>query len=189
MNDDFITKGIENDRYLKAVRLYKEFEEEIYQTLSNVAQDVIEAESEWFPDDPEQDENLTRRRTEPLGHIRLDTEMARVNADGEPLQFHVCIEWTQPDVHRHEGETDGNLCIVFYKIKNLEREVYEEIRERTQQDDTWAAIHFDNDLWNSDLGLFYIPVEGGPEIKAAFGTLKDHFIEFGESYGELQDSN
>lgn len=188
MTDEFITTGIENDRYLKAVRLYKQFEEEVYQKLHNATKNAIEAKPEWFPAEPEHDQNLTRQRTEPLGHIRVDTEMAKANAAGEPLIFHVCLEWTKPGVRRHAERTDGNLCIVFYKIKHLQREVYEDIRKETKADDGRGAIHFDDDLWNSNLGIFYIPVEGGPEITAAFETLIDHFIEFGDAYGELPDS-
>lgn len=183
MNEEFITKGIENDRYLKAVRLYKQFEDEMFSTLTNVSKDVIEAKPTWFTDDIAHDKNQTRRRTEPLGHLRVDTTMARVNSDGDQLKFHVCIEWTQPEVHRHDDHTDGSLCIVFYKIKNLDRSDYERVRQQTKGADKWDAIQFDDDLWNSDLGLFYIPVASGPAVKEAFETLKRHFIEFGDAYG------
>ncbi|WEL18895.1 hypothetical protein SVXHr_2752 [Halorhabdus sp. SVX81] len=184
MNEEFISKGIQNDRYLKAVRLYKEFEEEMFTVLKNVSKDVIEAKPAWFPDDLDQAKNQTRRRTEPLGHIRLDTKIARVNASGDQLKFHVCIEWTQPEVHRHDEHSDGSLCIIFYKIKNLDRAEYDQIRQQTKQDDKWDAIQFDDDLWNDDLGLFYIPVDSGSAVKEGFEILKEHFIEFGDEYGE-----
>ncbi|WP_435317936.1 hypothetical protein [Haloarchaeobius sp. TZWSO28] len=187
MNEDFITKGIENDRYLKAVRLYKQFEDEMFTTLKNVSKDVIEAEPSWFADDVEFNRNETRRRTEPLGHIRVDSKMARVNEAGTRLKFQVCIEWSQPELHRHDEQTDGALCIVFYKIKNLDRAEYELVRQQTEQADRWDAIQFDDDVWNSDYGLFYIPVDSGPAVKAGFETLAEHFLEFGDTYGELPD--
>jgi len=189
MNEDFISKGLENDRYLKAIRLGKQFEEELFTTLKNVSQDVIESIPSWFPEEIDHDQNLTRQRSEPMGHLRVDTPMARVNAAGEQLKFHVCIEWTQPSVHRQDEHADGSLCIVFYKIKNLDRAEYDAVKAQTAEADKWDAIQFDDDLWNSDLGLFYIPVDSGPAITEAFETLKAHFLEYGVEYGELPTEN
>jgi hypothetical protein len=183
MNEEFITKGIENDRYLKAVRLYKQFEEEMFTTLENVSKNVVEAEPDWFVEGVKQSRNIQRHRTDPLGYLRVDNKMARVNETGDRLKFHVCIEWSQPEAYRHDEQTDGALCIVFYKIKNLDQAEYEHVRQQTEQADRWSEIQFDDDLWDNDLGLFYIPVESGPAVKSGFETLTDHFLEFGESYG------
>ena len=189
MNEEFITKGIENDRYLKAVRLAEQFEEEMFTTLENVLKEIIKTEPTWFFDEHDYnfdfDRNKTRSRTEPLGHIRVDHYMERVNETGDKLRLQFCIEWTQPEVHLHDEHTDGALCIVFYKIKDLDRAEYEKVRQQTRQADRWDAIQFDDDVWSSDYGLFYIPVDTGPAIKEAFETLSDHFLEFGDEYGEL----
>lgn len=184
MNEEFITKGLENDRYLKAVRLYKQFEEEMFTTLENVSKDVIEAKPAWFVDDVEFNLNETRRRTEPLGHLRVDSKMSRVNEAGDRLKFHVCIEWTQPEVHRHDEDIDGTLSIIFYKIKNLDRGDYERVRKKTKQDDRWDAICHDDDIWNSDYGIFYIPVNSATDVEEGFELLTQHFLEYGDEYGE-----
>lgn len=183
MNETFITKGIENDRYLKAVRLYKQFEEELVRELRNVSKDAIERRPDLFVEDASPNDNLTRRRTEPLGHMGVDNEMRRVIEDGERLVFHVCIEWARPEMHGHDEPADGSLCIVFYKIKNLDRPQYERVKQETQQLAEWDAIQFDDDIWNSDYGLFYIPVTDGHGVKKGFETLQDHFLEFADIYG------
>jgi len=183
MNNDFITNGIENDRYLKAVRLYKQFEGEMIRELQTVAEATIDKRPELFPDDVSVDTNISRRRTEPLGHMRADYEMDRVNDDGDNLVFHVCIEWSQPEVHGHDEPDDGALCIIFYKIKNLDRPEYERVKQLTQGAEEWSAIQFDDDVWNSDLGLFYIPISGSAEFKQGFETLQSHFLTFADEYG------
>lgn len=119
-----------------------------------------------------------------MGHIRVDHDLRRVNETGEQLVFHVCMEWAKPEVHGHDEPTDGALCLIFYKIKNLDRPDYEQVKQETHQSPEWSEIQFDDDLWNSEVGLFYIPVTGGSEFKDGFETLQSHFLEFAESYGE-----
>jgi hypothetical protein len=185
MNDDFITKGIENDRYLKAVRLYKQFEEEMVRELRNLSEDTIERRPDLFVDDVTPDRSISRRRTSPLGHMRMDNRLRRVNVDGEHLVLNIGIEWAQPENHGHDDAPNGALCIVMYKIKNLPRTEYERVKQQTKSHPKWETIQFDDDLWNSGWGIHYIPVIDGPEVKQGLQTLQEHFLEFGESYGEL----
>ena len=185
MNEEFITEGIENDRYLKAVRLYKQFEEELLRELRNRSEETIEQRPDLFVDDVSPSKSVSRRRTTPLGHMRMDNEMRRVNGDGERLVFHISIEWTRPAVHGQDDPADRALCLVLYKIKNLARSDYERVKQQTRSASEWDEIRFDDDVWNSDWGIFYIPVSDGPEIKNGFRTLQEHFLEFADSFGEL----
>lgn len=185
MNEQFITNGIENDRYLKAVRLYKQFEEELCQEIKNVSQELIEQRPDLFVDDATPQKSLSRRRTAPLGHMRMDNDLRRVNDDGKRLTLNIAIEWAQPEIHGHDEPAEGALCIVLYKIKNLPKAEYERVKQETQSQSSWTDIQFDDDVWNSGLGIFYIPVMDGPDVKEGFQTLQAHFLEFGETYGEL----
>lgn len=185
MNEDFITKGIENDRYQKALRLVDQFEEEMVTEIRNVAKDTITRRPDLFVDDASPRKSVNLRRTNPIGNMRMDTTMRRVNNDDERLILNIAIEWAKPEAHGHEEPTDGTLCIVLYKVKNCPRANYEQVKQRTQSRPKWDLIQFDDDLWNSDYGIFYVPVRNGPEVKQGLQTLQEHFLEFGEAFGEL----
>lgn len=188
MNEDFITKGIENDRYLKAVRLADQFETEMLREIRNFTEETVAQRRELFADTLNMDENTSKLRTEPLGHMRVDTDLRRVNRDGERLTVQFGIEWAKPEVHGQDHPQDGALCLVLWKVKNLPKPEYERVKQQTRSRSEWENIHFDDDLWNSDLGIFYTPVSNGPEVKEGLETLRDHFFEFGDSFGEIPAS-
>jgi hypothetical protein len=186
MNEEFITEAIKNDRYLKAVRLVEQFEDEITRELRNFLKETIERRPDMFVDDASPSKTSTSVRTEPLAHTRMQADMNRVNSDGDHLKFYISIEWTQPEIHRQE--TDGALCLVLYKIKNDTRSGYERVKQQTKSEPEWSEIQFSDDVWNSDRGIFYIPVTDGYEVKEGLQTLRDHFFSFGEQFGFADDS-
>lgn len=110
--------------------------------------------------------------------------MSRVNSDGDHLRFYIAIQWTQPELHGQE--TDGALCLVFYKIKNSTRTDYDRIKQQTQSDPEWTEIQYSEDAWNNR-GIFYIPVTDGHEVKDALQTLQHHFFSFSEEFGSIDD--
>lgn len=181
MNEDFITNGIENDRYLKAARLTEQFEEEIDRKLKNFLKETVNQRPELFVDEASPATSTTRVRTEPLAHRRAQVTMNRVNSEGENLKFYVSIEWTQPEIHGQEG--DGALCIVLYKIKNLTRTEHDQVRQKTQAAPKWGELQFSDDVWNSDRGIFYLPVSGGDHLTEGLQSLREHFFTFAEDYG------
>ena len=185
MNEEFITKGIENDRYQKAIRLVDQFETEMVREIRNLSKDTIAQRPKLFVDDASPSKSVSRNRTTPLGHMRMDTDLRRVNSDGERLTLNIGIEWAKPEVHGHEEPADGALCLVLYKIKNLAKADYRRVKKQTQSRSKWDKIRFDDDVWNSDWSIFYVPVTDGPEVKEGFETLQNHFLKFGESFGEL----
>ena len=121
MDENFITGGIENDRYLKAVRLVERFETELTRKIQNLSEETTSRRPGLFDEHRSwaRRTNKSRNRTTPLGHIRVDSKMNRMNGDGERLKLSISIEWAQPEVHRHEEPADGALCIALYKIKRL----------------------------------------------------------------------
>ncbi|MCU4802389.1 hypothetical protein OB920_18595 [Halobacteria archaeon HArc-gm2] len=185
MNDEFITEAIENDRYLKAARLTDQFEEEIARELRNFLKDTIEQRPDLFEDDASPSKSQTSVRTEPLAHTRMQAKMSRLNSDGDRLKFYVSIEWTQPEIHSQESE--GALCLVLYKIKNLARPEYDRVKQQTQSDPEWDEIQYSDDVWNYDSGIFYIPVTDAHEVKQGLQRLQEHFFAFGEAFGVEPD--
>jgi len=187
MNKEFITEAITNDRYLKAVRLTEQFEEQMDRELRNFLTETIEQRPDIFVDDASPSKSSTSVRTEPLAHIRMQADMDRINSEGDNLKFYISIEWTQPEIHGQEA--DGALCIVLYKIKNHPRAEYDRVKQHTHSEPEWAEIQYSDDVWNSDRGIFYIPVTSGHEVKEGLETLRQHFFSFNEEYGLAADSN
>jgi hypothetical protein len=187
MNDKFITEAITNDRYLKAVRLADQFEDEIAREFRNFLEETIEQQPEIFVDDAAPSKSQTSVRTEPLAHTRMQADMKRVNNDGEHLKFYLSIAWTQPELHGQEA--DGALRVVLYKIKNDTRNRYDRVKQQTKSESKWDDIQFSDDHWNSNRGIFYIPVNDAQELKNGLQTLRQHFFSFHEEFGLPADSN
>ena len=181
MNEEFITEAIKNDRYLKAVRLTEQFEKQIDRELQNFLEETIEQRSDLFVDDASLSDRHSRVRTEPLAHRRVQANMNRVNSDGDQLKFYIAIQWTQPEIHGQE--TEGALCLVLYKIKNLARADYDRVKQKTQSESKWAEIQYSDQPWRGDLGIFYIPITDGSELKEGLQTLRHHFFSFAEEFG------
>jgi hypothetical protein len=187
MNEEFITEAIKNDRYLKAARLTEQFEDEITRELRNFLEETIEQRPDIFVDDATPSKSQTSVRTEPLAHTRMQADMKRVNNDGDNLKFYISIEWTQPELHGQEA--DGALCLVLYKIKNDTRAEYDRVKQQTKSESKWDDIQYSNDSWNSDRGIFYIPVSDAHDLKGGLQTLRQHFFSFHEEFGLIAASN
>jgi hypothetical protein len=187
MNEEFITEAITNDRYLKAVRLTEQFEDEIARELRNFLEETIELRPDVFVDDATPSKSQSSVRTEPLAHTRMQADMKRVDNDGNNLKFYISIEWTQPELHNQEG--DGALCLVLYKIKNDTRAEFDRVKQQTNSEPEWDEIQYSNDAWNSDRGIFYIPVTDAHDLKGGLHTLRQHFFSFNEEFGLTADSN
>jgi hypothetical protein len=181
MNEAFITEAIREDRYLKAVRLVDQFEEEITRELRNAVEETIEERPELFVDAASPSKGQTNNRTEPLAHTRMQADLRRENDEGDNLRFYLSIEWTQPEIH---GEAaDGALCLMLYKIKNLPRPEYDHVKQQTQAASEWSEIRFSDDVWNRGTGIFYIPVRDGEAVNDAIETLRQHFYSFSDEFG------
>lgn len=183
MNNEFITRAIENDRYLKAIRLINRFETEIRGELERVAEEFVRENSELFVDGPEPSWNNSRSSGRIIAFARVDYPMERISstaADADRLTLNTAIRWLDPAKYGHP-DTDGALCVVSYKIKNCPRDDYERIKEQTLSED-WG-INFCQDAFSSAPGVLYVPVESAEEITTGFETLKKHFSTYVSDYG------
>jgi len=186
MNEEFITEAIKQDRYLKAARLTDQFEQEIARELRNFLEETIEQRPDLFVDNPSVSRRQTNVRTEPLAHTRLQTNMNRVNSDGDHLKFYISMEWAQPEIYNQES--GGALCIVLYKIKNLARDDYDRVKRQSKSESEWAGIRYSDQVWSGDQGIFYIPVTNAQEVKEALQTLRQHFCSYVDEYGLVNKS-
>ena len=183
MNDEFITKALEQDRYLKAVRLVDRFETEIERELTRIGNEFMRERPHLFTDEAEPETTVRSQSSSHIAYVRCRCEMDRVPEDGmtDNLRLELYLRWIDPDKFGHSG-VDGALCAASYKIRRIGHENYQMIEQETREGG-WD-IHSAPDPHNRDPGTFYVPVETAEEIRSAFETLKRHFSEFGPEYGK-----
>lgn len=182
MNEQFVTDAIQEDRYLKAIRMIDRFETEIREELERVGGEIVAANPEMFPDRVEPKWNNRRQPNPVIAFARVDYEMDRVSEinDNETLTFNLGIRWLDPGEYGHP-EQEGALCVASYKIKHATRDEFDRCRNQTMEGD-WP-IQFTDDAYRNAPGVCYIPVEDADELKDAFETIKEHFATFGSTFG------
>ncbi|PSP67760.1 hypothetical protein BRC85_04955 [Halobacteriales archaeon QS_1_69_70] len=179
MTGEFLTKGLENDRYLKAIRLADEFETEIIQVLRRFGDLMVDENPELFDSGEEGDQNIIRQPSRTLGHSRLEYPMNRVQSleDGSPQKLNIHLYWVSPETY-NRTDVDGTLRAFGYKIKNADPAAEERVVAETQDWD----LHTANDPWGSRTA-FYEHVGSHEDIQQTGDLLVEHFSEFGSAYG------
>lgn len=188
MNDEFITRAIENDRLLKAIRLVDRFETEVEGELRRVTDDFISENEDLFDDDVNRRFNLTKIAGPVITHARVNTNMNRVsstNDSADTLTLNITLRWLDPAEYGYSG-TDGALCVVAYKINGADSDDHNRVKRRTIEED-WD-VEWCRDAYDNAPGMVYIPVESAEEIREGFNTLKEHFWKYGSEYGVNPDA-
>lgn len=111
MNDEFITRAIEKDRLLKAIRLVDRFETEIEGELGRVADEFISGNEDLFDDDVNRRFSLTKIAGPVITHARINTNMNRVSStdDGaDTLTLNITLRWLDPAEYGHSGTLESN---------------------------------------------------------------------------------
>ena len=182
MNNDFITTGIQKDRYLKATRLVERFETELKREIRNAGDEIVAENPHLFANGVEGDWNHHLYSTGPvLGFARFDYVMNRQNPkSGKSLKLNFAFRWVEPSKIGHDA--DGALSIVSYKIKNALDDDYRTVMEATRNED-WG-VQVGNDPHDSYPASFYVPVRSLEEIRIGHEKIMQHFSEFGRIFGE-----
>jgi hypothetical protein len=182
MTDDFLTKGLQEDRYMKARQLVEQFREEIDVELRAIGRQMISENPELFDDDVEANaSSQTRSNTFP--YSRVDYPMARRRSresDGE-LTLNVHLYWYNPNKYNRK-DIDGAIRALGYKIKNVaeadEKRVVSETRD-------WPLQVSENRFGSKK--AFYRHVSSTDELEETGEQLVEHFSTFGHEYGVPQD--
>jgi hypothetical protein len=187
MNEQFVNKAIEKDRYLKARLLVKRFEDVVMRELKNTCKDVIQENSELFPDDPSLDTNKFDSGS--LRTLRVEVTLDRLESldgDSSNVKFYLAVEWTEPEERGEKEPVDQSLCVVLYKIRPNPRDDYDSVKRQSKQDNRWN-IRYGDDVNDRERGVFYIPVRDYDGLDDAFTELKHHFSEYGDEFGVIAD--
>ena len=182
MNDEFVTQALQEDRYLKAVRLTDRLETELERELERSGDNFVAENRSLFRDNVDASTKVRPNSASHIAYIRASYEMIRIpEADSsDNLELELYLRWVDPDKFGFTN-CDGALCAASYKIKNALREDHKEVERLTEEGD-WD-VQCADDPHGRDPGTFYIPVETASEIREAYDNLSGHFSEFGTMYG------
>ena len=178
MSNEFLTKGLQNDRYLKARQLAKQFEKEIEVELRAIGEQMIDENREWF-DDGVEGSVSTSTKSNTLPYARVDYPMARLQSRGSSntLKLNVHLYWCNPSDY-NRTDIDSALRALGYKIKNLsdtdEQQVVSETRD-------WPIQVAENRFGGRK--AFYRHVSSAGEIAETGEQLVEHFSAFIDKYG------
>lgn len=190
MNEDFITNGLEADRYLKADKLVQQFRNQIREEIEDISEQIIEAHPELFDEDVYLDyDDFGIENSRTLTTIRVEYDLQKEHEEYGTCLLNIGLEWVEPEEQDEANSSDSALCYVLYKLQRGSDTQFKNVKERTVDSDRWDAIRFGEDQWpykrKEAPGIVYIPVESGSEIAEGLQALKEHFSE--EYAPELRD--
>lgn len=179
MPEEFLTKGLQNDRYIKAFRLVNQFETAIEAILHNVGKQMIDQHPDIFESNVKGSGHSQRSKSSLFAHQRVNFPMDRVSEPGgnDFLKLNVHLYWRDP-AECYRTDIDGALRAFGYKIKGLNQDTDDRIADAT---DEWALETAKNP-WDSNTA-FYNHVSNAEEIDQTVKRLTRHFAEFGPEYG------
>lgn len=180
MTGEFLTKGLQSDRYLKAIRLIEQFESELEATLREFGQRMVAEHPDLFDTNPVGAERSNRTPTSALAHTRINYSMTGERApDREQIQqLNVHLYWITPTQY-DRTDVDSALRAFGYKIKHADREIDDRVAEETRDGD-WSLQTSENP-YDSNIA-FYRHVNSAAEMEKTAETLVDHFSTFGDEY-------
>jgi hypothetical protein len=185
MTDEFLTKGLQDDRYLKALRLVDEFEDKLEATLRGFGQRMVAEHPELFGVNPDGNERTNRNPGSALAHTRVHYPMTGEQAPeaDQTWGLNVHLYWVRPEQYERT-DVDGALRAFGYKIKYADRDIDDRVVEQTRARD--LPVETAENPYDSNIA-FYSHVSSVAEIEETADILVDHFSEFGDKYATPQD--
>lgn len=183
MTNEFLTEGLENDRYMKARQLVKQFEKEIEVELRAVGEKMVNQNRDFFDGSVEGSESIsTKSNTFPFA--RVDYPMSRIQSreSDTRLILNVHLYWDDPrDYNRLD--IDGALRALGYKIKNIAETDEQRVVSETRD---WPIQTSENRFGGET--AFYKHVSSADEIEKTGEQLIEHFSTFADEYGVPRDA-
>jgi hypothetical protein len=178
MIDEFLTKGLENDRYMKALRLAGQFEKEIEAELRVIGEEMVKRNRDLF-DEPVKGRKSISTKSNSMPFARVDYPLTRFHSQENEtrLVLNIHLYWDDPRNY-NRPDIDGALRALGYKIKNIpetnEQRVVAETRDwpiRTSENRFGGEVAFYNHVSTAD------------QVKETGEQLVDHFSTFADEYG------
>lgn len=186
MTDDFLTKGLQNDRYLKAIRLSEQFEAEMESRLRQVGQQIIAENGDFFNRGVEGRKNVGTSSSSVLAFARIDYPMNRVqsleNQTSTTLNVH--LYWCRPTQY-NRTDIDGALRAFGYKIKNASDADNEHVAAKTRD---WSLQVAEDPFGSGSRKVFYKHVNSADDIDQVAAKIAEHFSQYGSVFGVAPDN-
>lgn len=182
MTEDFLTKGLQNDRYMKARQLVEQFREDIEVELRAIGQEMVSENPELFDGNVEGDvSSQTKSNTYP--YSRIDYPMARQSSpeSATSLTLNVHLYWYNPREYNRK-DIDGAIRSLGYKIKSVTEADEQRVESKTQD---WPLRVSANRFGSRK--AFYRHVSSTDEIEETGEQLVEHFSTFGHEFGVPRD--
>lgn len=186
MTDEFLTKGLQNDRYLKAIQLIEQFEGEIEATLRRFGQRMVDEHPRMFATVPDGDERTNRSPGSALAHTRVNYPMSGPRAwdMDQTWQLNVHLYWVNPTQY-DRTDVDGALRAFGYKVKYASEETDHKVVQETRARD-WS-LDMSSNPYDSNIA-FYRHVSSAAEMEDTADTLVRHFGTFGDEYAASSEA-
>jgi hypothetical protein len=180
MTDEFLTEGLRSDRYLKAIQLISQFEDEIEARLRVFDQAMVDEQPQLFDLETNISVKTRQNSGSALATHRINHEMEGPSAPVDRTQrLNVHLYWMSPTEY-DRTDVDGALRAFGYKVKGAPESVDQEIVKRTREGD-WSLSTAGNPFDSNT--VFYRHVGSVDDLEAAQDELVDHFAMFGGRYG------
>lgn len=178
MTEDFLTMGLREDRYLKAIELLEQFDEEIEVVIRDIGQQMVDCQSDLFVDEVDGAVRIRRKPSSSKSWARVDYKMdPDLTPDDRQQRLNVHLYWLRPSEYGRR-DIDGALRAFGYKIKGASPETDAEV-VRAMGDD-WALDTAPDPF--GDNTLFYRHVSSTADIEETAQAMIDHFNRFGNRY-------
>ncbi len=178
MSDEFLTLGLQEDRYLKAIQLINQFEEEIGAILRSFNQRLADQQPELFDPSTLLKYNTNKSTSSGLVAHSVNHSMEGPLAPENDQWLNVHLYWLTPTEY-NRTDIDGALRAFGYKIKNADEAIDRAVAEETRKGD-WA-IETSGSPYD-DNTVFYRHVSSSAEIENTMEVLVDHFSTFGDRF-------
>jgi len=185
MTDEFLTEGLRNDRYLKAIRLIDEFEDQIEATLREFGQRMVDEHPSLFEPNPRGDKNTNRTANSSLAHSRVDYPLVGDRAPEGDQRLNVHLYWVDPTQY-DRTDVDGAIRAFGYKIKWADHDIDDHVADQTRAEG-WSVRTSESPFKDSNV-TFYRHVSSAKDIEETAAVLVEHFSEFGNEYATESDS-
>jgi hypothetical protein len=180
VTDEFLTRGLEQDRYLTALRLTEEFETQMAATLRTFGRRMVDQHPDLFATNPDGDEHTNQSTSSTLAHTRVNYAMAGERAPDRDrtLKLNVHLYWLRPAEY-DRTDIDGALRAFGYKVKYADRSIDDRIASETRASE--FAVRSAENPYDANIA-FYRHVSSAADIEETADALVDHFSTFGDQY-------
>lgn len=178
MNEEFLSKGLGKNRYLKAKQLIEEFDRQVDLLLRSTGERIVEECDEMFSNPSPSERSGSSSST--FAYKRFEYTMSEVTTpEGDTPRLNVHLYWVHPSEY-NRPDIDGVVRAFGYKVKDSGG-VDDFVAEQTNLGD-WT-LNVAQDVFGSR-HVFYRHLGSGSDAIDIQDELVHHFTEFADQWAQ-----